>query len=295
METSAYHPFRSSQAQDEYLTHYDERAKGWPVKSETRLVSTSFGQTFVRISGPRDSSPLVLLPGSVLNSLMWIPNVRDLSREYCTYAVDNIYDCGRSIYTRAFKTPDDFTQWMDELFTVLELGDQINLLGLSYGSWLINKYALRFPHRLNKIVMLAHPAIVSVNIKFVFYIISSLVSPRYFEKFIYWLLEYAAQKDEASKRFMQDTFKDMQLTAKCFVPKATVIPTVVKDSELTGLQIPTLFLMGGNEKTFPYQKALQRINKIAPHLKTEIIPNAGHGLSFVQADLVNKRVLEFLK
>jgi len=134
MEISSHHPFRSAQAQAEYLAYYDERAKGWPVPAETRLVDTAFGQTFMRISGTKSAPPLVLLPGSVFNSLMWIPNIAALSRAYRTYALDNIYDCGRSIYTREFKTSQDFVLWLDELFTALDLGDNIRMMGLSYGS-----------------------------------------------------------------------------------------------------------------------------------------------------------------
>jgi pimeloyl-ACP methyl ester carboxylesterase len=112
---------------------------------------------------------------------------------------------------------------------------------------------------------------------------------------VYWLLEDTARKDEASRRFVDDTFRDMQLAGKSFTPKAVVTPSVVKDSELTDLQIPALFLMGENEKTFPHEKAILRLNRIAPHLKTEVIPNAGHDLSFVQPDLVNERILNFLQ
>jgi len=64
MEMSDYHPFRSPEAKIEYLRIYDERATLWPVASETRIVETSYGQTFVRISGRPDAPPLVLLPGA---------------------------------------------------------------------------------------------------------------------------------------------------------------------------------------------------------------------------------------
>jgi pimeloyl-ACP methyl ester carboxylesterase len=152
METSSFHPFRSEQAKEEYLTYSDQRANGWTVASEKQLVQTSFGKTFVRISGSINAPPLVLLPASVLNSLMWIPNIEALSQTSRTYAVDNIYDCGRSIYTRALKGPEDFVKWLDELFTALALGNQINLVGLSYGNWLAHQYAVRFPRRVRKIV-----------------------------------------------------------------------------------------------------------------------------------------------
>jgi hypothetical protein len=52
-EMPSYHPFRSAEAKEQYLKLYDLRAKKWPVACETRMVDTSYGSTFVRISGPR--------------------------------------------------------------------------------------------------------------------------------------------------------------------------------------------------------------------------------------------------
>lgn len=295
MEIKKYHPFRSEQAKEEYLNYYDERAKGWPIPSETKMVETFFGQTFVRMSGPTDAPPLVLLPGSVFNSLMWIPNIEALSREYRTCAVDNIYDCGRSIYTRALTSPQDFVQWLDELFTALEFGNNIRLMGLSYGSWLTHQYALQFPQRLSKIVLLAHPAIVQANPAFIFRFLLAFLSPSRLASFVYWLLQDTAQKDETSRSLLEGIMGDMQLTVKCFKPKATLVPKLMKDRELRTLQIPALFVMGENERTFSHQKAIQRLNTIAPHLKTEIIPDAGHDLNLAQPELVNRTALAFLK
>jgi pimeloyl-ACP methyl ester carboxylesterase len=292
METSTYHPFRSVQAREEYLAYYDQRAKGWPIPAEERMVETSFGQTFVRISGPVNAPPLVLLPGSVFNSLMWISNIEALSRNYRTYAVDNIYDCGRSIYSRDLKSPEDFVRWLDELFTALSLGDQINLMGLSYGSWLTHQYALHFPARLRKIAMLAHPAIVTANMGFIFRFLLAILSPAYFRRFAYWLLEDTSQQNEP---LVEEIFGDMKLAATSYKPKATVVPKMMKDEQLRDLQVPALFLMGAHEKTFSQEKAVQRLNKLAPQIQTEVIAGAGHDLNLAQAETVNKKILEFLK
>ena len=43
------------------------------------------------------------------------------------------------------------------------------------------------------------------------------------------------------------------------------------------------------------EKAVRRLNTFAPQIKTEIIPGAGHDLTLVQAELVNRKVLEFLQ
>ncbi len=124
IKMTSYHPFRSATAKAQYLKLYDMRAKKWPVESETRFVDTSYGQTFIRMSGPAGAQPLVLLHGGGGNSLQWIPNIEALSKSYKVYAVDNIYDLGRSIYTRIIKSPDEFVNWLEELFSALGLDDK---------------------------------------------------------------------------------------------------------------------------------------------------------------------------
>ena len=57
MELPAHHPFRSAKARERYLALYDARAKRWPIPSQIEIVETTYGQTFVRISGATDSPP----------------------------------------------------------------------------------------------------------------------------------------------------------------------------------------------------------------------------------------------
>ncbi len=298
MEMTPFHPFRSAKAKEQYLKHYDMRAQKWPVISETLTVHTSYGQTFVRISGSADAPPLVLLPSAGATSLLWVPNVQALSECYNVYAIDNIYDFGRSVYRRAIKRPDDFINWLDELFTALELGDNINLMGLSYGGWLTSQYALRFPNRLDRIVLLAPAAtVLPLPGEWAWRAILAIIPHRYFLKSLtYWLFEDLTQKkDEASRILVEDMVDDAFMGLRCFKFKMAIHPTVLDDKELQDIKVPVLFLVGENEKIYSAQKAIQRLNKVAPHIKTEVIPNAGHDLTIVQAEMVNSKVLEFLK
>ena len=296
IKMTAYHPFRSATAKEQYLKLYDIRAKKWPVDSETRLVDKSYGQTFVRMSGPVGAPPLVLLHGGGGNSLQWMPNIEALSKCYRAYAVDNICDYGRSIYTQSIKNPDDFVNWLDELFSSLSLGNNINLMGLSYGGWLTSQYALCFPDRLNKIVLLA-PAgtVLPLRIEWVVRAVLCLVPHRFFTKsFMYWLLDDLAQKDEASRLILAEEVDAAFLRIRCFKPTRLVYPTVLENEELQSINVPTLYLVGEHEKIYSAQKAIQRLHKVAPHIKTVVIPNAGHDLTIVQAEMVDTKVLEFL-
>jgi pimeloyl-ACP methyl ester carboxylesterase len=292
----SYHPFRSAEAREKYLKLYDKRAKKWPVASESIMVDTSCGQTFVRLSGPAGARPLVLLHGVSGNSLQWIPNIRALSQNFRTYALDNIYDKGRSIYTKPITSADDFVNWLEELFKVLDLGDKINLMGLSYGGWITAQYALRFPKRLNKIVLIA-PAgtILPISFKWIVRAVLCAIPLRYFTRsFMYWLLKDLTRQGPSGRAFLEESVDEAYLAFRSFKPKRLVNPTVLTDEEWRMIEAPALYLVGENEKIYPARKAIRRLNEVAPQIKTELIPQAGHDLTIVQVEMINNKVLEFL-
>ncbi len=255
---SAFHPFRSAGAKARFLNTYERKAERWPVASESRMIQTSFGQTFVRISGPEGAPPLVLLHGIGGSSLKWWPNIEALSEDFRTYAMDNIYDNGRSVYTFIFKTPDDFVNWLDELFDELGLGGSINLVGLSYGGWLTSRYALRHPERLDKIVLIA-PVSTVMPLRFDWIWRASLcaIPHRHFlESFMDWMLEDLARGDASGRAILDEETESGFLAMQCFKPKPLVNPTVLTDEEWRSLRIPVLFLVGENEKLYAAQKAV---------------------------------------
>jgi pimeloyl-ACP methyl ester carboxylesterase len=296
-DITLYQPFRSLQAKEQFLSLYDARARKWPVPSQTKTVITSYGRTFVRISGPIGAPPLVLLHGISGNSLQWIPNVAELSGSFRVYAVDTIDDYGRSVCTRKIGSPADYVKWLDELFTSLHLGNNINLAGLSYGGWLTSQYALRFPGRLDKIVLLA-PAgtILPLKAGWILRAVFCALPLRYFTRnFMFWLLEDLSRRDEVGRKMVEDWADDSFLAMRSFRPKRLVNPTVLTDKDLQSLKVPVLYLVGEHEKICSAREAVTRLHKIAPQIRAEVIPNAGHDLTVVQSGLVNRKILEFLK
>jgi pimeloyl-ACP methyl ester carboxylesterase len=301
MNNSAYHPFRSAEAKAEYLARYDEAAKGWPIPSECTMIDTSFGQTFVRISGPVDAPPLVLLPGAGTCSLMWSLNAAVLSQKHRTYAVDSLINTGcvgRSVYTRAITGPEDATTWLDELFDGLGLTDKINLLGPSFGGWLASQYALHAPDRLSKVVLIA-PAgtVLPFSGEFLQRTMSLYINPSrdtYMSVFE-WNFSDLEQQNYPVLEALVD---DFLISARCFEtlnPRELPSLTAMSDAELQRINVPTLILLGENEVLYSAQAAFQRLKNVAPHIQTAVIPDAGHDLLIVQTEMVNQKILAFLE
>lgn len=299
--TATYSPFRSEEAKTSYLTRYDEMAREWPIPSTEKLIDTSYGQTFVRISGPLDAPPLVLLPGAGACSLQWLLNVEALSANHRTFAIDSLINTGcvgRSVPNRAITNADEATGWLDELFYGLNLDDGLNLLGASYGGWLASQYALHAPNRVDKLVLVA-PAgtVLPFRGSYMLRTILLNVIPRrgMYIRFFKWSFKDLAKQDE---RFIEAMADDFLLSASCFAPvnpKELPKLTALTDEELQGINTPTLFLVGENEVLFSAQEALQRLDAVAPQIQAELIPDAGHDLLLVQTEMVNQKIVEFLE
>jgi pimeloyl-ACP methyl ester carboxylesterase len=153
--TQSFHPFRSEPAKQEYEARYAEMAEAWPVPFENLVIDTPSARTFVRASGRPTGPPLVLLPGTRGTSLMWVHVIAALAARHRTYALDLVNDVGLSVRRRETWPPEALVSWLDEVFRSLVPEGPLDLMGMSYGGWLASLYALRFPHRVRKVVLLA--------------------------------------------------------------------------------------------------------------------------------------------
>lgn len=292
---SPYHPYRSEEAKQEFLASYDARASKWPVPSTTTTVLTTYGPTFVRISGPEAGPPLVLLHGAGGSSLHWLPNIAALSERYRTYAVDIVGDHGRSIHTRDLESAEDYATWLDELLNALDLKREVNLVGLSYGGWISAHYALHAPERLRKVVLLA-PAGTVAPLPFSWIwraVLVALPHPYFTKRFLYWVLEDLSRTEDG--RALLDEAADAGYRAmRARTPRQMAPPDVLPDEALRSFAMPILFVVGENEKLYPAADTIARLNEVAPNIETHFVPSAGHDLTMVQADLVSRIILEFL-
>ncbi len=295
MDSSACFPYRSPEARDRCLAYPDSlAARNWPVTSEERFVPTSFGATFVRISGPAAAPPLVLLHGATATSLMWAPNIKALSEEYRTIAVDQVGEFGRSVCTRPVQSLNDLLAWLDELFDGLHLRSGVNLAGISYGGALTAQYALRFPERLNKAVLMAPGmTILRVTNQFIARTVLVALARRwYIPSYLRWIFPAMTRKDP---RWIDEVVKQTILNFANLQRRKIILPPVLTDAEWANLKVPALFLVGEYEVIYSPAKALERLKRVAPQVRAEIVPGAGHDLTVAQADLLNRTIAEFLR
>jgi pimeloyl-ACP methyl ester carboxylesterase len=300
MPTQSFHPFRSEQAKAEYEAVYAEMAKAWPVPFDDLRIDTPSAETFVRASGRRADPPLVLLSGTRGTSLMWRPVVAALSARRRTYALDTVNDVGLSVPRREAWPAEALVGWLDEVFRALVPEGPVDLMGMSYGGWLAGLYALRFPERVRKVVLLAPGGIV-LRWSFGFFVRVLMIlairipgaSEDTLRRVLRWIFADAFRCDTC-RRYIEGELIWMLKAGRYFDLPRMVWPTVLEDEAWRRWSVPCLFLVGEHEKIYSPEAALKRLRRVAPHVKAEIVPGAGHDLTMVQPDLVARRVLEFL-
>ena len=67
------------------------------------------------------------------------------------------------------------------------------------------------------------------------------------------------------------------------------------DEELRSLHVPTLLLFGEGEVIYGPAAALIRARRLVPDLDGELVPASSHDMCFRQHQIVDARVLDFLK
>ncbi len=290
-----FRPFKSDEARARYLAHYDEIEKRWPIESESRAVETQAGSTFMRVSGPADAPPLVLLPGSTVNSRCWMAMIGALSQRFRTYALDAMYDAGRSVPSRPIPLMSDRLAWLDGLFDALGLDDGINLMGLSYGGCVTAQYTLHAPDRLAKSVWMS-PAmtITPIGKGFLLHLVPAVVPARAgLASFTKWLMP---EMRETNRREFESLVDELYLARKCYGPlAATAENLVLTDEQLRSIEVPVLYIIGDRDGVCDDPTAaVRKVNAVAPQIETALIPGGGHDMVMTRADEVSERILQFL-
>jgi len=287
-------PFRSQEAKETYLLRHQERSRAWPEPWTERMVATSWGETYVRESGLPGAPPLVMLPGIGSPSYSLEPQARDFSAHFRLYAVDNIWDVGRSVCSRQVKDAGDFSEWLNGLFDALELS-RPNLLGLSYGGWVFTQYALRHPERVGKLVLLAPAGTVEpINFAFVWRALLALLP---WKGFLHGFIDWAAPEMARDPRWAsarKAMIEDAALGTRCFARRKMVPPLPPSDEEWWKLAVPALLLFGDQEVIFDPKATAEKMSRVAPQVKLEVLPGVSHDFFVVAAGEVNRRALEFL-
>lgn len=296
-------PFKSPKGEAEYMAAYEASMQLWTVPYEPMDISSRFGNTHLVVCGPKDAPPLVLLHCFFTSLTNWAYNIADLSRDYRVYALDMMGQPSKSIPDQPMSTREEMVEWLTGVLDALGI-QQMDLIGYSYGGFVALNYTIHAPDRVKKLILIT-PAGGVVRLWKQFYLrglVSALVnsflpalSRWWMTSFLNWMIYVPNMKTENNRPLFDCMRNQMSLGAKYFRMGNLVQPLPFSDEDLRSVKSPTLLLIGQREAMYDPLAAIKRAKKLIPNIRAELIPNYGHELPNANAEMVDKRVLEFLK
>ncbi|MEU9350012.1 alpha/beta fold hydrolase [Streptomyces griseoloalbus] len=267
-------------------------ALGAPAIAE-QDVETSFGTTHVYRYEPddpaaRSRTPVVLVHGAGSCSAMWYPNTPTLSAERPVYAVDTPGDPGRSVQREPIHQPERAAQWLDETLDGLGL-DRVHLVGTSYGGWLALNQAHRGPERLASVTLLDPGGLEKVGLRFFVWIFAGLFAtfaPRALRP------RLAAWLDQPV--LVMPELRTMIRTAVRAYRIRRPAPLPLSEAELTTIRTPLYLVLGKRSLLLHPERQRERVPRLIPGARAEIVTGTGHGPQIDHAEDVNRRMLAFM-
>ncbi len=273
--------FKSQEGKTAVLKFYDSFLKKWPLPNEKFHVKTRFGSTFIIATGEKDAPPVVLLHGSAFNSLMWLGDSREYSRNYRVYAVDIPGEPGKSDETQLPFSGPAFGEWLLDVFKALKL-EKASLVGISLGAWLSLKFSVSYPEKVDKLVLLCPAGIGQLKTSFLLKVL------------VYMLLgekgmDRLYQKINGNQPLPKVVLEYEKLIGKNFNFRREKIP-LFSDLELKQLSMPVILFVGEKDIMFHSAVTAKRLGNLLPHAKINVLPGDGHTLIHL-----TDKIISFLK
>jgi len=255
--------------------------------------ATVFGQKIQYVdvgSGP----VVVLLHGLGGNSSNWAFNFAALSQKYRVIAPDQI-GFGRSDKPLINYRVGTYVDFLDKFLEGLNV-ERASLVGNSMGGWVASLYALKYPRRVERIV-LADAAGFAPPKDFDLSTLSGL-NPSTREQ-----VRYLMGLVSVNPALKTDAAVDAVLAARISAGDGYTIQSLVEsiyrnedmlDGKLSGVKQPTLIIWGREDGLTPLAREGEKFKKEMPSAQFVVFDGCGHVPQAEKSAEFNAAVLKFL-
>jgi pimeloyl-ACP methyl ester carboxylesterase len=261
-----------AKAREAFFDAYEAVLGRWPVPVERLDLRSRHGTTRVNACGPAGAPPLVLLHGGGATSTIWYANVSGLTRTRRVYALDAIADRGRSVYDGEPMTGlADLMAWLDSCLDGLGVA-RTDLCGHSYGAWILLRYALHAPGRVDQLALLdPTQCFGGQRLTYLLHAIPLFVRPGVATRRRFFAWETAGALDGQVLSLLSLPFPRP-------APRGTkfVWPRRPADEELRGLRMPVLVLFAGRSRQNDVGEQTATVRRLMPHATLDVLPTATH-------------------
>jgi len=309
--------YKSAEGHQAIMDWYDDVLAQLDVEVESQYVSTRFGRTHMLVSGPKDATPLILVPGVAGCAPLWRRQLPEFSKHFRVYALDIVGQPGKSDPTTPSFLGDDFAVWMVDVLDSLNI-ERAHFAGTSVGGWMVLRLGIHAPERVEKIVMLSPTGVSRARLPIKIWVTKFLnkrkdanalqddltaksvtnkspgASFGTFDRKLAKLMALCTRHyrvDRSMGIYNEDTqkvdlWKGMRVLRKFFLSEPR--------SVLKQFDVPALLVFGEHEMLYDPHKVAKRARRIMPGLATDVIEGAGHAAIYDKPDEVNAVVVDYL-
>ena len=267
------------------------------------FVQLSDGCTHFELGGPIGGPPVVLVHGFSVPYFIWDPTFEFLAESGFRVLRYDLFGRGYSDRPQVRYDIDLFCKQLRELLDTLAF-DHINLMGLSMGGPITASYTVRYPHIVQKLILVDPAGAFPVTIS---RLIKALTTPGFGELALGLFGRRQLLKDVESdfydpahiKAFVEKYMLQMKykgfMRAILSSVRSGMLGNFSSTYQKIGEQgLPTLLLWGKDDKTVPFAHS-EKILGAIPQAEFHAFDDCGHIPHYEKPDELNPRLLEFLK
>lgn len=248
-------------------------------------------------------TPLILIPGFASGAWTWFKQIGELSKDFQAIAFDP-----RGIGRSTIENPEDSTGLSIQTFVedVLQILDSLkiekaSILGASFGGFVAQEFALRFPERINKLILACTSAggpnhvRPDIEILRAFTPDPNLTTGEHVRKFIRPAFTEKFNIDHADEVEKVCQMRESNEVAEAvYMAQLQVAFTFNTEDKISEIKNETLVITGDRDYVVPMQNSVNLAEKL-PNAKLEIIENGSHMFFIENASDFNQAIKDFLK
>ncbi len=261
---------------------------------ETITMESIISKDGTRIAYERSGKgpALVLIHGTDIDHTQWTPLLSKLGQHFTVYAVDR-RGRGQSCDAEPYAIAREFE---DAAALINSIGDEVNVLGHSYGAICALEAALLTTH-IRKLALYEPPIYTTVKLSYppdILNRINALLEAGEAEKVLLMLNELAQTPKEELNLVRSLPSWQTRISAACTMPREIISAKnyTFNPERFRNLKTPTLLMVGGESTPF-YKAAIEALHAALPNNRFVVLPGQGHEAMDTAPELFLKEVISF--
>jgi len=287
--------YKSESGKEQVQRSYNQLLKLWAADYEELDINTKYGITHCIVAGKKTNPPLLLFHGVGDNSaVMWILNIKELSKHFYCIAVDTIGGPGKSVPNENFtKQTFDQVDWINQIADAMEI-DYFHIAGVSNGAYMAFNYAVNEAQRVDRVVCMEGGMVtapIKTMVKTLMMMMPEMLIPTRNN-----MLKIIKKLSSPNSRVFEqhpELANHLVLAMQNHNQQAMFAHKLQKYDQASAVAIKDkLYFLMGEHKLSHKKEFLQVLD--AGGFRYKIILNAGHGVNHEQPAAVHNELVPYL-